>query len=248
MTGGPRISVVVPVYNTEQFLAEAIDSVLAQGEDNLEVIVVDDGSTDGSASVAEDFGSPVRVIRQANAGPAAARNRGIAAARAEYLAFLDADDLYSPDKMALQSDRLERHPAVDVVVGQRQYWMLGGVDAGDPGFSRHHDDHLSLQFGCCLFRRRVFDRVGPLDESMRIGEDWDWFMRAREAEVGLLLHRDVVLHQRIHTGNITRQQDAVPRFTLEMVRRSLARRRQGLRTATSLPPLANFFEPGGGPS
>ena len=246
MTDSPRISVVVPVYNTERFLAEAIDSVLSQGADSLEVLVVDDGSTDGSASVAERFGSPVRVIRQANAGPAAARNRGIAAARADYLAFLDADDLYSPDKFALQSDRLDRHPAVDVVVGQRQYLMLGGIDAGDPGFSQHHDDHLSLQFGCCLFRRRVFDRVGPLDESMPHCEDWDWFMRAREAGVGLLLHRDVVLHQRIHTGNITRQREAVSRFTLEMVRRSLARRRRGLGAATSLPPLATFFEPRGG--
>ncbi len=248
MTDGPRISVVIPVFNAERFLPDAIHSILAQCEESLEVIVVDDGSTDGSAAVAERFGKPVRVIRQANSGPAAARNRGIEAARADYLAFLDADDLYMPDKLPLQTERLDRHPAVDVIIGQHHYLMLDGADGNQPRFSRYDDDHLSLQFGCCLFRRRVFDRIGLLDESMRLGEDWDWFMRAREAGVPLLLHRDVVLHQRIHTGNITRQREAANRFTLEMVRRSLARRRRGLAAATSLPPLANFFEPEDGPS
>lgn len=245
MTSAPRISVVIPVFNTERFLGDAIASVHAQGEKSLEVIVVDDGSTDGSAAVAERFGNPVRVIRQANAGPAAARNRGIAAARADYLAFLDADDLYSADKIAVQADRLDRHPEVDIVVGQLEYLMLGGADGSEPGFSPHDDDHLSLQLGCCLFRRRVFDRVGLLDESMRLTDDWDWFMRAREAGIPLLLHRDVVLHQRIHTDNITRHREAGARETLELVRRSLARRRAGLGGAASLPPLATFFEPEG---
>lgn len=248
MTDAPRVSVVIPVFNTARFLADAIASVLAQGEENLEIIVVDDGSTDGSAAVAERFGNPVRVIRQANAGAAAARNRGIAAARANYLAFLDADDLYSPDKFALQTDRLDRHPEVDIIVGRLEYLMLGGTDGGDPGFSPLLDDHLSLQLGCCLFRRRVFDRVGLLDESMRISDDWDWFMRAREAGVPLLLHRNVVLHQRIHTDNITRQREAGARETLELMRRSLARRRAGSGDATSLPPLATFSEPESGVS
>jgi glycosyltransferase involved in cell wall biosynthesis len=244
MSCRPRVSVVVPVHNGERLLGEAIASVLAQEEDDLEILVVDDGSTDGSAAVAEQFSEPVRVLRRENGGPAAARNTGLAAACAEIVAFLDADDLYAPDKLALQLDRLERRPDVEVVIGQRRYLML--QEAGDETlrFADHHDEHLSLQLGCALFRRRVFDRVGPLDETMEMGEDWDWFMRAREASVPLLLHRHVVLQQRIHTGNITRQRETATRLTLEMMRRSLARRRADGQTAPpSLPPLASFLEP-----
>ena len=242
MTTG-RISVVTAVFNTVRFLGEAIESVLAQGEDLLEILVVDDGSTDGSAGVAERFGSPVRLIRQAHAGQAAAENRALAAARGDYVTFLDADDLYSPDKFALQAGRLDRNPDVDIVIGQKSYLRSDTATDGQQEFSEHHDDHLALSFGACMVRRGVFDRVGLLDVTMELCEDWDWFMRVREAGVPLLLHRHVVLRQRLHEANSTRDRDAGARFTLEMMRRSLARRRRGLGAATSLPPLATFFEP-----
>lgn len=236
-----HISVVIPVFNAELFLAEAIDSVLAQDTGTFDIIVVDDGSTDDSAAVASRFGAPVQVIRQANAGPAAARNRGLAAARGEYVAFLDQDDLYCADKFSLQSERLDHHPEVDVVIGQHQYLMLDAVAGDAPHFSEYHDDHLSLQLGCCLFRRSVFERVGLFDETYRLCDDWDWFMRAREAGVPLLIHQHVVLRQRIHTANLTRQREAGARQTMLMVRRSLARRRS-LGVRASLPPLASYFE------
>lgn len=242
-----RISVVMPVFNGARFIAEAIGSILAQAERPLEILVVDDGSTDDSAEIAESFGRPVRVVRQANAGPPAAQNRGLAAASGEYITFLDADDLYSPDKFSLQAGRLDRHPTVDIVIGQLSYLRQDGSDERQPRFVEHHDDHLSLSFGASMFRRRVFDRVGMMDEAMRYCHDWDWFMRVREARVPLLLHRHVVLRQRLHEGNITRQRDAGDRFTLEMMRRSLARRR-GLDAAGSLPPLASFLEPEDAPS
>jgi glycosyltransferase involved in cell wall biosynthesis len=237
-----RISVVIPVFNTEQFLGDAIASVLIQGDGLLEVIVVDDGSTDGSAAIAEGFDDPVRVIRQSNAGPGAARNRGVEAARGEYITFLDADDTYTSDKFGLQIRRLDGHSGVDIVIGRQRYLMLEGDIGGEPQLSEFHDDHLSLQLGACLFRQHVFNRVGLLDESMRMCEDWDWFMRAREAGIPLLLHRHVVLNQRVHTTNITRQREAGARFTLQMMRRSLARRREAGGAASSLPPLSTFLE------
>ena len=211
MRDSPRISVVIPVFNGERFLRDAISSVLAQGEDSLEVLVVDDGSTDGSAAVAAGFGSRVRILSQSNAGHVAARNRGLSAARGDYITSLDADDLFTPDKFALQAGRLDRRPDIDIVIGQLSYL---GPDGSDLSFSEQHDDHLSLSFGGCLFRRRVFDRLGYPDESMRFCDDWDWFMRAREAAVPMLAHRHVVLRQRLHAGNMTRRREEGARFIL----------------------------------
>jgi glycosyltransferase involved in cell wall biosynthesis len=238
----PKVSVIIPVYNGDQFIADAINSVLHQRHSAVEIIVVDDGSTDRTADVVRRFGTRVRLLMQANHGAASARNHGVREARADILAFLDADDLYTPDKLSLQLARLERNPCVDVVIGQRKYLMTASDEAEGRHFVDYPDDHLSLQFGCGLFRRRVFDRIGALSENMRLCEDWDWFMRARETAVPLLIHRHVVLHQRIHHANTTRQREAGARFTLEMVRRSLARRRTTQAEPASLPPLSMFFE------
>lgn len=239
----PRISVVIPVFNTGQFLAEAIESVLAQGEQPLEIIVVDDGSTDDSAGIAESFGNPVRVIHQANSGHVGARNRGLKAARGQYIASLDADDLFSPDAFAVQAGRLDRHAEIDIVIGQQTYLRPDADTADILEFREHFDDHFSLSFACALLRREVFERVGWPDETMRVADDWDWFMRAREASVPLLIHRHIVHRKRLHAGNITRNRELGAQFTLEMMRRSLARRRQGDLGDTSLPPLATYLEP-----
>lgn len=243
MNSPPRVSVVMPVYNTAAYIAEGIGSILAQPHRPLEVIVVDDGSTDGSGAIAASFGDPVRCHRQANAGPPCARNRGLGMARGDVIAFLDADDLFAPDKLAQQLPRLARNPGADVVIGGRQYQRLtSGADA-EPRFAALEDDHLALQLGCAIFRRSVFERVGLFDEAMRYCDDWDWFMRAREQRVGLLVHRDVVLHQRIHTANITRHQDVAVGYQLRMFKRSLDRRRAGGAAAAVLPPLSSFLEP-----
>ena len=98
------ISCIVPVYNGERYLAETLQSILGQRVGPLEVIVVDDGSTDGTAGVARRFGSAIRVLHQTNAGPAAARNLGLSEARGDFVAFLDADDLWKPDKLARFED------------------------------------------------------------------------------------------------------------------------------------------------
>src|SRR5690242_4967891 len=98
---GPTVTCIVPVFNGERYLGEALDSIFAQGHQPLEVLVVDDGSTDGSAAVAKSYGDRVRYFFQPNAGPAAARNLGLEAARGEFIAFLDADDLWHRDKLAI---------------------------------------------------------------------------------------------------------------------------------------------------
>ena len=243
----PTITVVIPVYNGEKFVGEAIQSVLQQQVSSVEILIVDDGSSDSTVEIVSKFGGRVRLIQQPNSGAAAARNRGIRDANAEILAFLDADDLFTPNKLSMQLHRLEQNSHVDIVIGQRKYLILENDQSDGVRFADYPDEHLSLQFGCGLFRRKVFDRIGPLAENMKHCEDWDWFMRAREAPVSILMHRHVVLHQRIHTTNTTRQREVSRKFTLEMVRRSLARRRAGDAVPTSLPPLSNFFEPENSP-
>jgi glycosyltransferase involved in cell wall biosynthesis len=244
MSGPPLVSIIVPVHNGGVFVGHAIRSVLAQSYRPIDIVVIDDGSTDDSAGVAERFGDPVRVWRQPNGGPPAARNRGLSLARGPVVGFLDADDLYAPDKLTWQVARLQTHPDRDIVIGRREYRELVGDDPGaGPVFAHLPDDHLSLQLGCALFRRPVFDRVGPLDETMWFCDDWDWFLRARELGVRLLLHHHVVLHQRVHTGNITRRRQEAQRFQLRMLKRSIDRRRQG-GGGGSLPALSTFFEDG----
>ena len=236
MSRSPTISVIIPVYNGEAFLAEAIGSVLAQTQPATEVLVVDDGSTDGSIKVAEGFGERVRLLRQANQGASAARNHGIRAARGELLAFLDADDRFVPEALALQLQRIRKYPEAGIVLGQFQDYA-GAAPVGPA------HEQLFTSFGCALIRRSVFAIVGPLREELRLAEDWDWFTRAREANIRLLIHRQVVMHRRLHDQNLTRQREAGAKFVLEALRRSLARRRQGAAPPTPLAPLASFLEP-----
>ena len=244
MTQAFEVSVVIPVFNGERFLAEAIESLQAPPDTQVEVIVVDDGSTDGTAAVAAGFGDRVRLLRQSNQGPAAARNHGIRSAQGDVLAFLDADDLFSAAKLTLQLERLRRHPDVGIVLGQPRYFSTSDLpESFHPAEPNPAAEHLFLSFGCSLVRRSVFDAIGLLDETMRFCEDWDWFMRAREAQIRFLIHRDVVLHSRLHDRNLTRQREAGKKFVLEMFRRSLARRKTGQSAPPSLAPLSTFLEP-----
>lgn len=244
MNQSSLVSVVIPVFNGDRFLAEAIESIQAPPEIEVEIIVVDDGSTDNTVAVAASFGDRVHLVRQSNQGPAAARNHGIRCARADLLAFLDADDLYSADKLALQLERLRRNPDVGVVLGQLRYFSVSDQPEA-PGSTAPNPaaEHLFLNFGCALVRRSVFDAIGPLDETMRFCEDWDWFMRAREAQVRFLIHRQVILYGRLHDRNVTRQREAGNKFVLEMFRRSLARRKAGQAAPAPLAPLSTFLEP-----
>lgn len=225
----PLVSCIVPVFNGERFLAEALRSILSQRGAALDVIVVDDGSTDRSAEIAHGF-SGLRVHRQANGGVAAARNTGLALARGELIAFLDADDLWLPDKLARQSQLLEARPEVDLCFGMVCHIGLrdgktpnavGGLD-GRPRVGRLTQ--------CMLARRRAVERIGPFDSRMRTRADQDWFLRARELGLVEAILPDVLVHRRIHGANHSIvHDDALAEDFLTIAERMLARRRrQGL--------------------
>jgi hypothetical protein len=198
----PLVSVVIPVYDGARFLPEAIACVLAQGYPCVEIIVVDDGSTDDVADVVAQLPVDVRFFRQDNAGPAAARNRGIRDASGDYLAFLDVDDLWPPDTLRSLAATLGADPALSVVHGHAQMLML---DPATGAFRPEGNPAESFPYyiGAGLYRREAFATVGLFDVAFRFGEDTDWYTRLRES--GLRVERvpQVTLEVRRHGGNMT---------------------------------------------
>jgi glycosyltransferase involved in cell wall biosynthesis len=236
------VSVIVPAYNAGKYLREAIESILAQQYRPLEVIVIDDGSSDDSASIAESFGPPVRCYQQANCGPAVARNEGLAQSRGDFITFLDADDLYCSGALDAHMRRFNAECGLEIVIGRQQYIRPVSAVADVEAFERVDQDQLTLSLATSLIRREVFGQVGWFDPSMRYCDDWDWFLRARELGIRMRLHRDTVLTQRLHGENMTRQREVGQKYQMLMFKRSLQRRRSGGQTPVSLPPLSTFLE------
>lgn len=231
MSGYPTISTIIPVYNGERFLAAAIESVLQQTLPPDEIIVVDDGSTDDGAALVAGMSLPptteLILVRQPNQGPAAARNRGIALACAELIAFLDADDLWLPEKLERQVAHLAQEPATDGVICHVESFVEPG-GKWPPGRNRALFDQLPPMylFSTLLIRRPALDRVGQLDPHYRAGEDTEWFVRARDAGLLFAITPGALLRRRFHSANLSHSAAAAtPRQLLHIVRDSLQRRR-----------------------
>jgi glycosyltransferase involved in cell wall biosynthesis len=232
LTRTDLISVIVPVHNGARFLVEAVSSIRRQDYRPLEIVIVDDGSSDETARLAAALtggGSndvDTRYLHQENRGPAAARNRGLAAARGDLIAFLDVDDLWPAGKLASQHARLRAEPGLDILLSRLQVVTLPGAASAPtpPRAAPLRNIHL----GGGLFRRAAFDRVGPFDESLRFSEDHDWFLRAREQGLAIAISDQVGLYYRRHDENLTADQAGAARgFQLaEVLKRSLDRRRQ----------------------
>jgi glycosyltransferase involved in cell wall biosynthesis len=215
------VSVVIPAYNAAQYIGEAIESVLAQGHQPLELIVLDDGSTDRTPDVVGNFRNPaIRYARQDNRGAAAAFNAGLALVTADLVTFLSADDVWTPGRLRLQLDLLDQHPEADIVLGHlRRMWLPAGQDTW-----KFTEPELALSLQSCLVRRQVFDKVGRFDESLRYCFDWDWFFRARELGVPFFTHAEVTNHYRRHAGSLS-EEEAANREVAVVIKRSLDRRR-----------------------
>jgi glycosyltransferase involved in cell wall biosynthesis len=244
MQAQPLISVILPVYNGEKYLAEAVESICQQGYTPLELIIVDDGSTDRTSEIAHSFNLDVRYVSQPNAGPAAARNTGLGLARGDVIAFQDADDLWPPDKIALQIPKLIEDPALDIVWGRIRRINLAGEDEGKEIFKESLAAEISYNLGSALYRRSVFDRVGLFDVTMRYSEDVDWWMRARECGARMLILRQVTLLYRLHGKNMTEGRGLRELHFLSALKKSADRRRQpDARLTGGLPMFTDFDEP-----
>ncbi|HLF57107.1 MAG TPA: glycosyltransferase family A protein [Thermoanaerobaculia bacterium] len=223
MSGDRPIAVVIPVRDGEGFLAEAIESALAHPHVG-EVVVVDDGSADGSLALARSYRGVETLALGSTRGPAAARNAGLATIRAPVVSFLDGDDRW-PEFGASGDPRLTRllaDPELDFVVGRLRMFRReadGSVTYSEP--------RRQLQVGAALYRRRIFDRVGPFDEALVGCEDFDWYARAREAGARIEQIDDVTLFYRRHAGNLTADPEVRRHLVALPVRAALLRRRAG---------------------
>ena len=209
----PLVSVIVPTYNCGPFVAEALDSILSQDWQPLEVIAVDDGSTDDTLEVLRRYGDKIRLLQQPNGGPAAARNLAVHESRGEYLAFLDADDLWLPGHLRVLVSYLQAQPQIHVAYGEWLVWeadpdgsypplvMPPLVDAPelDPAnsgwvYSTLLVDSI-IHIIAAVIRRSVYDDVGGFDQTLRTGSDWDFWIRVGRSFPVVKLRRPVAAYR-----------------------------------------------------
>lgn len=244
-----KISVIIPAYNAEKYLSDAIVSVLKQTVPVDEIIVVDDGSTDGTKTIAQEFNKNVQYVYQENKGVAAARNKGLNLSKGDFITFIDADDIWLKNKIELQLQLFKKTPEAEMIIGflQRVYKesneeFFKVFDGDEPGI-------FVLQLGSTLIRKEVFKKVGNFDEEMTLSEDLDWFLRSREEGINVEVHEDVVQLYRQHEKNITKNRKVTNSFMLKAFKKSLERRREtgddfsiGMPSFKNLDEIAKFWK------
>lgn len=223
-----QISCIVPVYNGERYLKEALDSILAQTYSQREIIVVDDGSTDGTSKIAAEFGGQLRYLIQPHTGPAAARNCGLSAASGDFVTFLDADDLWHPEKLLRQLGCFEKRPELGYCVTHIQnFWVRELSEEKDKLNNHRLSQPLPGYVTQTLMARRgVFETVGFFDASLRHGDDTDWFLRASDQGALAELMPDVLVYRRLHDANLSRAAAASREEYLHIIKNTLNRRRR----------------------
>jgi glycosyltransferase involved in cell wall biosynthesis len=222
----PKVSVVIPTYNCAPYLPEALNSVLGQGYEPIEVVVIDDGSTDDTLDVAARYGSRIKLLTQSNAGPAAARNRALQETSGEYVAFLDGDDLWLPGKLEAQTRFLAKRPEVRVLYTGFKAWRTDAsgrfpcpmdfattlpgdtIDEDGSGWIYHKLLFDSLiHIIAAVVHKSVFEEVGLFDDGLSTGSDYDFWIRvSRKFEIFKLAN--VYALYRIHPNSITHRPQA----------------------------------------
>ncbi len=220
----PLISIIIPVYNGEKFIRQAIDSVVAQNYPATEIIVVDDGSIDNTRKIIESMKVDIRYFYQPNQGPAAARNRGIQNATADLIAFLDVDDYWPDNNLKMLMNEMQQTPDIDVVRGYAQRVREHG--SGRLEYLGSPKESFPDYIGAGLYRRPVFQTVGFFDPFLIFGEDVDWYNRAAENNVPIKRLEFVTLYvRRDHGGNMTEGKSKVELNVLKTFKKKLDRAR-----------------------
>lgn len=222
----PTHSVIMPVLNGQRYIAEGLGSALAQLGPEDEVIVVDNGSTDGTIGIVDAVGdSRVRLLHQPKKGPAAARNMGIAAAAGRFITFLDHDDLWAPGRLAGMTAALLADPSADAVVGRMH--VLFEV-APDPTVEHFEGMITDLPFvGTMQFHAAAIAALGPFDESKIFGEDLEYLLKFRRIRRGLARWEGDAFIYRRHAGNMTNDLRATQRGLMSVLASNIARVRRG---------------------
>ena len=216
---------IVPVYNSERYLENTLQSIFSQDYQPIEVIVVDDGSTDGSAKIAKSFKN-IKYFYQTNQGPSAARNTGITISQGEFISFLDSDDMWMPDKLSLQISYLLNHPGVGFVVAHRRMLLEQGIKK--PLWYKEHifqKDSVCFGASAMVAWSNTFKEVGLYNPSYRFGENAEWLTRAKDAGVRYAILPETLLISRVHDKNLTHNLDEMRPNILKALKASIDRQR-----------------------
>ena len=214
----PLVSVVVAVFNGARHLGEALDSALEQDYPEVEVIVVDDGSTDATPEIVDRY--PVRSIRQPNGGQGAAKNRGVAAAHGDLIAFLDHDDVWFPAKLSQQVAALAARPEAAGALARLEVLLEPGVP--HPPWLTRSGEYPWFPPSSWLLRRAAFDAVGPFVTDS-VNPDFDWMLRARDAGAEFEIVEGPLGAYRFHGENVSYRREQLRDDGFEALRRSLDR-------------------------
>ena len=230
MASPPLVSCVVPVFNGERFVAAALESIFRQTYEPIEIIVVNDGSTDGTKTILDRYGARITVIDQANAGASAARIRGVDACSGALLTFLDADDLWIPEKTEIQAKVLAAHRKAGICTCMiENFWEPEVADEEALLRGTEHDGPRLSTLQGILVRRDAFDRVGGLTAEKSHFDEIDLLMRAKTEDIAVTHVDRVLVRRRIHSDNLSRARGARAREDMLRIAQEAIRRRRASR-------------------
>jgi glycosyltransferase involved in cell wall biosynthesis len=204
----PKITVITPVFNSEKYIEQTIQSIYNQNYFPLQIIVVDDGSYDNTAKIVQSH-SNILYFYQENSGPAAARNLALKYATGEFITFLDSDDLWNENALHQLSSFLQENKDVDIVEGKLQE-VVSNHNLND--IVQISEPYYMSNFGSCMIRKAVFDIVGNYNSQLKYAEDIDWFTRAWENNIHKLRVPETILYYRKHQDNLTKNHLGNPYF------------------------------------
>ena len=226
----PTVSVVMPVYNGEKYLAQAIQSILDQTYTPYEIICIDDKSTDTTLSILESFGDAVRIIQNSeNNGAAASRNAGILFAQGDFLAFADADDIWDSKKLASQMNQFQKDPTLDISFTMIQNFFSPELSEDFKLKRSFPTEPIPGQItGTAVIKRSSFEKVGLLNPKYRIGDFIEWMMRANSLGFKKAMVEEVLYLRRVHENNMSAHNQETHASYLNVVKEVLNRKRNKL--------------------
>ena len=227
------VSVVIPVLNGQDYIVQCIDSVLEQSYPNYEIIVIDDGSTDDTARLVKQFQQEINYVYQPNQGTACARNRGIELAKGKYIAFLDHDDLWLPDKLSYQVQSMDNDPRAELVFTLVVQFIDGFLSEDERKRITVNEDPMPGKIpSTALARRELFESVGLFKPGEYL--EWaDWYIRAGDSGAKMTTIQKVLTRRRVHRKNKGRTRPASRKEYARLAKAALDRRRHKYPSGTS---------------
>ena len=227
----PVVSVVMTAYNSEKFIEEAVLSILNQKYPALEIIVVDDGSEDGTHKLIRSYRDQMKIIYQKHSGIAAGWNRGVDEASGLFLSFLDADDLWTEDKISKQLSVFSNNPEVDISFGHAVQFREPSEDSINKNQERvYTKKQPGISAGTIMIKRQAFEQIGRFNKKWSKGIFMDWYMQAKEFGLNVHMHPDVFLRRRVHDSNHGVLRRDKYQDYVRMLKESLDRKRENPET------------------